>query len=210
MQRIRLTDPNHPLFATAWRLYKESFPVDERRRLSSQRRILQRPAYHFDVVIDHSYFIAILLWWEFDNLRYVEHLAVVPTLRGMQHGERILRRFLSESDTPVWLEVELPKDELRQRRIDFYRRVGFVLNHHPYLQPAYEKSTTPVPLLVMTHPTAVTESDVRFFSLTYHPLLTDYSKHRASPSKPRYPRILPFGPRRPRATTEKDQSTPTD
>jgi len=32
MKRIRLTDPGHPDFARAWRLYKESFPVDERRR----------------------------------------------------------------------------------------------------------------------------------------------------------------------------------
>ena len=157
MKRIRLTDPGHPDFARAWRLYKESFPVDERRRLNSHRRIMLRSIYHFDVVMDHNVFIGILLWWDFESVRYIEHLAVVPTLRGMQHGERILRRFLSESDMPVWLEVEPPDNEL------------------DYTQPAYEKSRQPVPLLVMTYPEAITEPDIRFFCRQYHPLLTDYS-----------------------------------
>ena len=175
MKRIRLTDPGHPDFARAWRLYKESFPVDERRRLNSHRRIMLRSIYHFDVVMDHNVFIGILLWWDFESVRYIEHLAVVPTLRGMQHGERILRHFLSESDMPVWLEVEPPDNELRNRRVGFYRRVGFTLNEHDYTQPAYDKSSQPVPLLVMTYPEAITEPDIRFFCRQYHPLLTDYS-----------------------------------
>ena len=175
MKRIRLTDPGHPDFARAWRLYKESFPVAERRRLNFHRRIMLRSIYHFDVVMDHNVFIGILLWWDFESVRYIEHLAVVPTLRGMQHGERILRRFLSESDMPVWLEVEPPDNELRNRRVGFYRRVGFTLNEHDYTQPAYEKSSQPVPLLVMTYPEAITEPDIRFFCRQYHPLLTDYS-----------------------------------
>jgi acetyltransferase, GNAT family len=125
--------------------------------------------------MDHNVFIGILLWWDFESVRYIEHLAVVPTLRGMQHGERILRHFLSESDMPVWLEVEPPDNELRNRRVGFYRRVGFTLNEHDYTQPAYEKSSQPVPLLVMTYPEAITEPDIRFFCRQYHPLLTDYS-----------------------------------
>ena len=175
MKRIRLTDANDPRFARAWRLYKAAFPPDERRRLSSQRRILHRQIYHFDIVMDNKLFIGILLWWEFENVRYIEHLAVVPPLRGMQRGERILHRFLTESDLPVWLEVEYPKDELKQRRINFYRRVGFALNPHPYVQPAYEKSTSPVPLLVMTYPEAITEPDMHYFCREYQPALTDYS-----------------------------------
>ena len=71
--------------------------------------------------------------------------------------------------------MEYPKDELRQRRINFYRRVGFALNLHPYVQPAYEKSTSPVPLLVMTYPEAITEPDMRYFCREYQPALTDYS-----------------------------------
>jgi len=175
MRRIRLTDPGHPEFNRAWRLYKESFPVDERRRLGSQRRIMQRSMYHFDVIMDHHFFIGILLWWDFESVRYVEHLAVVQHLRGMQHGEHILKRFLSESDLPVWLEVEPPDNELRHRRIGFYRRVGFTLNEHAYTQPPYEKNSQPVPLLVMTYPEAITESDIRFFCRQYHPIITDYS-----------------------------------
>ena len=174
MKRIRLTDLNDPNFARAWRLYKGTFPIDERRRLSSQRHILLRSIYHFDIIVERDTFIGILLWWEFENVRYVEHFAVIPALRGMRHGGRILRRFLAESDLPVWLEVEFPEDGLKRRRINFYRRAGFILNDHPYLQPAYERSTAPVSLLVMTYPEAISEPDIRYFCREYQPMLTDY------------------------------------
>lgn len=175
MERKCIKNTLHPLFKQAWELYEAAFPPDERRHLESQRKIMTRPTYHFEVITHEHDFIGILLWWKFKDMRYIEHLSTLPDLRGQGHGQRILETFVAESDTPVWLEVEHPTDDIKTRRIGFYQRVGFVTNNHPYMQPPYSDESSPVPLMIMTYPEAVAEPAVRCFCTKYHPLLTDYA-----------------------------------
>ena len=175
MTRTRITETRHPLFSRAWELYESAFPADERRTLHPQSKVLERAAYHFEVVTDNDAFVGLLLWWHFNDVRYVEHLATLPGLRGKGYGKQVLETFVAESDVPVWLEVEPPTDEMKRRRVGFYQRVGFALNTHHYMQPPYTEGGSPVPLLLMTHPITVTEAAVRDFCRTYHPVLTDYT-----------------------------------
>jgi ribosomal protein S18 acetylase RimI-like enzyme len=171
MKYTRIKDTEHPLFCQAWELYKQSFPSEERRQLRSQKRIMDHPSYHFEIITDQDRFIGFILWWGFEKVRYIEHLATLPRLRGKGYGLRILEAYLSASDLPVWLEVEHPANELNKRRIDFYQRAGFVLNEHAYKHPPYKKRGEYVSLMLMTYPEAITRKEVRRFCEEYHPVI---------------------------------------
>ena len=47
---------------------------------------------------------------------------------------------------------EHPEDELKARRIAFYKRLGFCQNDYPYIQPSYRKGGKGVPLILMSYP----------------------------------------------------------
>ncbi|MDR2935749.1 MAG: GNAT family N-acetyltransferase [Rikenellaceae bacterium] len=171
MKHTRIKKTDHPLFAQAWRLYKKSFPPQERRQLRTQRKVMDNPRYHFDLITDEGLFVGFVLWWGFDDIRYIEHLATSPRLRGKGCGRRILERFVSGSDAPILLEVEHPTDEIGWRRIGFYRRAGFILNEYPYSHPPYKTGGEYVPLMLMTWPDALTKSNLKRFLEKHHPVI---------------------------------------
>jgi ribosomal protein S18 acetylase RimI-like enzyme len=171
MNYTRIKNTEHPLFRRTWELYKKSFPPEERRQLRTQKKIMGHPFYHFEIITDQGQFIGLILWWGFEKVRYIEHLAISPRLRGKGYGFRILKKYNSTSDLPVWLEVEHPTIEINKRRIDFYRRAGFVLNEHAYKHPPYKKGGEYVSLMLMTYPEAIAEKDVKRFCEEYHPVI---------------------------------------
>ncbi len=172
MRRTNLTSTNSALFEQAWHLYLDSFPIDERRDLPPQARIMQHEAYHFDVFTDEqNTCIGFILWWEFDNVIYIEHFATAPALRGKGIGEDIMTKFTSGINKTVLLEVEIPEAEIQERRIEFYKRIGFKLNTHPYTQPAYRTEGNPVELLIMTYPKAISEHELAYFTQKCHPVI---------------------------------------
>ena len=96
MERIRLTDPADPRFGEAFALYEISFPVYERRTRAAQAARLNHPEYHFDLLMEGERFLGILLFWEAEGFRYVEHFATCPQLRGRGVGARALARLNGE------------------------------------------------------------------------------------------------------------------
>ena len=167
MKYTRVKNTEHPLFSKAWNLYKKSFPPEERRQFRTQRKIMDNPLYHFEIIADNDEFIGFILWWNFENIRYIEHLAILPQLRGKGYGQQILKRFTSKSDTPILLEVEHPDTEINKRRIGFYQHIGFVINEYEYKQPPFKKHGNYVPLLLMTYPTILSKEDIQFFCQQY-------------------------------------------
>ncbi|WP_299818325.1 GNAT family N-acetyltransferase [uncultured Pontibacter sp.] len=171
MKYIRLKDASHRLFEEAWELYQNSFPLEERRPLPWQLDIMPQANYHFELILQEGSFIGLLLWWSFEEVRYIEHFATVPAVRGKGYGKRILHAFVNRDTRPVLLEVELPQEEIKRRRIRFYEQSGFVLNHHFYQQPSYHQGQQPLTLLLMSYPTTVTAEDVAHFVSVRHPLI---------------------------------------
>jgi hypothetical protein len=55
--------------------------------------------------------------------------------------------------------VEMPEEEMAQRRINFYKRQGFVLWEKPYLQPPYRPGDDYLPMLLMAHGNLERERD---------------------------------------------------
>ena len=125
------------------------------------------PLYHFEIIADTDEFIGFILWWDFEHIRYIEHLAIVPRLRGKGYGQRILKKFTSRPDIPLLLEVEHPDTEINKRRINFYQRIGFVVNEYEYKQPPYKKCGNDVPLILMTYPNVISKRDIELFCQQY-------------------------------------------
>ena len=166
---LRLNQMGNYSFDLAWALYLESFPPEERRSEEDQRKLMLNDSYHFDVIYADEEFIGFVFWWKFEQLRYVEHLAMVPEHRNHGYGSQILEQFRKESDLPIILEVEKPKTLVQQKRINFYERLGFHLNDHEYFQPTYSKHKTPLSLLLMTWPQALSPSKLDYFIHSCHP-----------------------------------------
>ncbi len=174
MKHTRIKTTEHPLFPQVWNLYKNSFPPEERRQLRTQKKMMNNPLYHFEIITDKELFVGIMLWWGFEDIRYIEHLATSPRLRGNGYGLRILEDFISKSKTSILLEVEHPASEINRRRIGFYQRIGFVLNKHLYKHPPYKKGGEYVSLMLMTYPDAITEKETKHFCEKYHPVIHEF------------------------------------
>jgi Acetyltransferases len=167
MEYTRIENTKHPLFTKAWSLYVKSFPSEERRIIRTQKKIMNNPLYHFEIITDDGKFVGFIMWWDFEKRRYLEHFATLPRLRGKGHGKHIIETFISRANSPILLEVEHPDTEINKRRIDFYQRIGFVLNEYKYEQPPHTKHGDYVPLMLMTYPDAVSQEDVKLFCQQY-------------------------------------------
>lgn len=139
-------------FDKVFQIMELSFPEDEHRTYEEQKELLNNSLYQIYILPDESgenikAFVAV---WEFDEMVYIEHLAVNPEFRNGGLGAMILQELISRSEKQICLEVEPPKETMAIRRIGFYERNGFFLNEYDYMQPAISKGRKPIPLLIMT------------------------------------------------------------
>jgi len=171
LKYIRLHTTSDVLFEQAWWLYEQAFPPDERRLRASQEHVLLKPMYHFEIVLHHGQFVAILLWWDFKDIRFIEHFATMPEERGKGMGRKIINEYILRSRKAILLEVDLPLDELSRRRIKFYQQLDFILNPFPYQQPALHAKSKPVKLKLMSYPKALEQGDLKHFLTQCHPMI---------------------------------------
>lgn len=114
MEWRRLTQPEEPAFGRAMALYEASFPRHEQRLPDEQRAVLSHPEYHFTQLFDGAEFVGLLLYWEAEDFRYVEHFCVRPELRGRRYGANALEELGRDGKTVV-LEIDPPVDEIARR-----------------------------------------------------------------------------------------------
>lgn len=144
---------NPTTFDEIFAIMEASFPVSEFRTCDGQQSLLHHPNYRLFTEQDaKGRTLAFLAAWEFPDLRFVEHIAVDPTLRGGGLGKKLMSDYIACSDIPVLLEVEPPNGEMEQRRIGFYERLGFHLNAYEYVQPPLRAGQADLPLCIMTYP----------------------------------------------------------
>ncbi len=170
LHRERISSIPTAQFESCWDLYISAFPAEERRSLDYQIETMERACYHFDAIMDQSEVIGFLGWWDLDDMRYIEHFATSPSVRGKGYGREALENFIAEDSLAIILEVEPPMDELTRRRIAFYERIGLILNDHPYSHPSYRQlSDERVTLRIMSYPEAVTDDVMQRFNNHYIP-----------------------------------------
>lgn len=147
-------------FERVYEMMSASFPENEYRTPSGQKELLQHPEYRLMTESDEQgQMIAFLAAWEFPLFRFIEHLAVDPSVRGGGIGKRLMNKYLSESKKLTILEVELPEDTLSCRRIRFYERLGFRLNDYDYVQPPLRVGEEDLPLKIMSYPKPLAENE---------------------------------------------------
>lgn len=158
MKLERLSDKNHIYYKQAFELYKSAFPEIERRDDEEQKRIMQNSYYHFDLIFDNDDFIGIMLYWELDNLIFLEHFTTLPELRNHGYGAKSLD-LLKQKGKTVILEIENPIDELTKRRFEFYRRNGFVMTEIYHIQAKYHLGYDDLMLKILSYPDKISESE---------------------------------------------------
>jgi len=157
-------------FDSFFNLMEEAFPSVERRSYEDAKKLLCEELYNIIVDKDENDNItAFIASWEFNDFNYIEHFAVEGKIRGNGIGTSMLQAYLNKSNKPIFLEVELPENDVSLRRIEFYKRLGFHLNNFEYLQPPMQKQHDFLPLKVMSYPRSVDEMEfMNFKNVVYN------------------------------------------
>lgn len=137
-------------FEEVWEILEQSFPKDELRTKEKQRMLFEEEnAYEVLGVRREQKICAILAVWKFEHFTYLEHFAVKQQFRNGGIGAEVLNALMKTANKII-LEVELPDDEIKQRRIKFYERNGFIWNDYIYYQPPLREETKPFQLRIMS------------------------------------------------------------
>jgi len=143
----RIKSASHPHLQVLLPFYVETFPLEERRDMSSLLRMLNETDMFFSAILLDDLVVGMVVYWKFGKFLYIEHLAVFPSQRRKGIGEGVLNK-LQEEANPILLEVEIPYDEASTRRIAFYQRCGFTALQIYYQQPPYRKGESVVPMML--------------------------------------------------------------
>lgn len=148
LHRIRTRDA--ALYRFMEELLVASFPPQEYRALDALREMTDcRPAFANHVVCDDDRPVGLLTWWDFGDFRYVEHFAILSSLRNAGYGRRVLELLARDSSVPLVLEAEAPETETARRRIGFYERAGFAVWDREYRQPPYRPGDGFLPMWLL-------------------------------------------------------------
>ena len=158
LQRISTADGF--LYEYMEQLITAAFPPEEYRPLEELRLYTDsKPHFYNNIIFHHDTPVGFITDWDFGKFYYVEHFAVDPAQRNGGHGKNVLNHLCELLQHPIVLEVEMPEEEMAQRRINFYKRQGFTLWEKPYLQPPYRPGDDYLPMLLMAHGNLECERD---------------------------------------------------
>lgn len=145
-------DATDPLLDQVEKTYNDSFPEAERRAFSLVRALLRDDArFMLYALLRDNVYVGFITGWRFDGFVYAEHFAIDEAARNGGIGAKAMKGFLAAHEEPVVLEVEMPAEEMSKRRVGFYERLGFVLDHHVYHQPPYRPGEEWLEMRLMTY-----------------------------------------------------------
>lgn len=167
----------HPLkntqdrfFNTAWELYEEAFPPQEKRFLAEQIQLLDNHCYTFQAIHENHTFIGIIGFWAIDEFIFIEHFAISSSLRGKNYGTLILNEFLKEKKYVI-LEIEPPLNQQNLKRLHFYKNLGFVQNTIEHFQVPFRTGDTPIALELLSYKIPLEQDKYQFLYSSMQKLL---------------------------------------
>ncbi len=159
---VQLQDSQHPDFPAAIDLYEQAFPPSTKIATSLVIENIERNIYQLFVGYDTSRVVFMAMLYPMAGSEFVllAYIATHPDYRGQGIGSTFLRQTLDrlQRDSQyLLLEVKNPKfgDDrvLRQRRVNFYRRIGAkVMEGVTFVAPPLS-SSLPAELMLMVAPT---------------------------------------------------------
>lgn len=146
-------------------LYVSSFPEHERRDRDGHIKVLSNNLFFADEIIDEGEIVGLLYYWKFRSYLFVEHFAIFGTIRGKNYGSRALQKLIDgSSGRLIILEIEPPIDEITEKRLRFYERLGFVMSDYYYEHPSFDKVRPHVhELRLMSYPRLINEDELFIF-----------------------------------------------
>lgn len=163
MEIIDITTKD-PVWDQVWKLYMESFPEYERRKADSHTQATKDGMFHTKIAYDADNFIALIFYWQKRRRIYIEHIAVNQELRGKNYGSTVIKRL--QEDNPgkiIVLEIDPPVDEVSQKRLRFYERLGFRKNNYQYTHPSYAVGGKEHELVIMSYPRLLRKLEFKRF-----------------------------------------------
>ena len=159
MNKYKMIEIDENKFEDVYNIMDEAFPIDEHRKKENQKKLLKNKSYKIHGLYDDKKIIAFVASWELEKFIFIEHFAVHKDYRNKKIGENLLKTFLGLKNKNIILEVEPPLNDLKIRRINFYKRCGFCLNNYEYMQPSYEKKQKQIPLKIMSYPKKIYKNE---------------------------------------------------
>ena len=167
MKLERLNENNKRFYKDAYCLYENAFPLIERRDEINHNIALSFNDYHFDFIIDNNNLVGIMLYWESNDFIFLEHFAILSNLRNKGYGEKALN-LLKEKNKPIILEIEEPTNDITTRRLNFYKRNGFILTNHNHKQLKFRKNDQELVLKILSYPLPITNEEYNKFYTYLH------------------------------------------
>ena len=113
----------------------KNFIYEERRDSEKERELLSLgalDAYVFSKGEDVGFITA----WHFSDFVFFEHFVIFEKHRNRGYGTEVLSCLTADFKRMI-LEAEPGENELKRRRLAFYKRAGFIENDFDYIQPSY-------------------------------------------------------------------------
>lgn len=145
-------------------LLESDFCLDERKTKAGELKAFDDSNFSPNFIYDGETLVGYVCFWEFEKFLYIEHFAILKEMRGTGCGSKFLKEFSEKTNKAIILEVELPETETAEKRIKFYERIGYVVNHFHYTQPAYQPESNPVDMFVMSYNYPLSETDFNDFT----------------------------------------------
>lgn len=83
------------------------------------------PSMHFNAVYENDELAGFFIYWDLEGFYYIHFIAIFPEMRNRKIGQQILNWVSKHLTQPVFLESEIPINEITERRLNFYKRNGF-------------------------------------------------------------------------------------
>ena len=138
---------------------EKSFIVDERRDYADALMLFKEGKYEVVEFLQEGERVGFITLWKLSDFVFAEHFVIYEKYRNRGLGSLALAA-LKENYEKIVLEAETPVTDIAKRRLGFYKRNGFIANEQPYLQPAYRKGGSEVPLVIMSYPEALDDFDL--------------------------------------------------
>lgn len=150
MELTRITDSNYPEVEQLIALHEQEFGEYARfRRTGLMCKLIDgaRDMY-FHAVHEDGRLTGFFIYWDLGDSYYIHFIAVFPEMRGQKIGQKILDWVAENLKKPVFLEVDIPFDEITERRANFYKRNGFdVVAVDPHTLSSVRKGEHPLWLM---------------------------------------------------------------
>jgi len=151
---------NQDEFLDVYKLMQQAFPPSEYRTYEDALNVLSRPNYNVFIVEEKGVLQAFIAEWEIMAIKFVEHFAVSPEMRGQGLGTKVMRAYLGQTTSSVVIEVEAEDTLEARRRIAFYKHLNFALSDIEYKQPLLQKTPTDILLRMMHYPAGLSDKDL--------------------------------------------------